>query len=388
MKVLIAAAAFSSEMSGVQRHAFNVARSLLLHRETRAVYLAVAPWQRRIAEDIASHADERLVIHAAEMSKSSIGRNSWYYRHLPELARALDVDAVHLSYPAPVSAKRFHCPVAVTLHDMYPYEIPENFGFPKHLVNRAILRQCLNEVDGIACVSEATRKRLREYLPARLEEKTVCIPNCVLPMPEPVQPAATGWRSEPFMLCVAQHRRNKNIPLLLGSFARLVRAERVDARMRLLVIGIPGPETKRIHRAVVEYGLDGRVSFLSGLSEPELHWCYANCEALVAPSSTEGFGFPVAEGLLAGSRVVCSEIVAHREIGAGRCHFVSLRGGTESALADAICAALREARPEPVSLPQFSAEVIGRQYLRFYRSLMEARVIESRRGLGIEVRGA
>src|ERR1019366_678927 len=42
--------------------------------------------------------------------------------------------------------------------DLYPYDIPENFGFPHYFANRAILRQCLSSVDGIACVSGGTSK--------------------------------------------------------------------------------------------------------------------------------------------------------------------------------------------------------------------------------------
>ena len=388
MKILIAAAAFSTEMSGVQRHAFNAALALLLREEVQAVHLVVAPWQQKLTQSVASAQDRRLMVHAAAMGSSAIARNAWYYRQLPELARKLRADVVHLAYPVPVNARAFPCPVAVTLHDLYPCEIPENFGFPKSLVNRRILRQCLDAVDGIACVSETTRERMREYLPTRLDAKAVCIPNCVLPMPKAVRPEAAVPAGEPFLLCVAQHRRNKNIPLLLRSFARLVRERQIDARMRLLIVGIDGPETERVHRVAAERRLSERVHFLCGLSEAELHWCYANCEVLVAPSSTEGFGLPVAEGLLAGCRVVCSEIGAHREIGGEHCRFVDVRGDAEAALAEAIVTALQTPRPPAVSFPQLSLEAVGAQYMRFYRRLIEAKAIESQSGLGVAVRGA
>lgn len=387
MKTLIAAATFSSEMSGVQRHAFNAVRSLLLREEMREVHLVVAPWQHEFAKDMMSSAGARLMIHAVETGNSSISRNAWYYGRLPQLARKLNVELVHLAYPVPVNARSFSCPVVVTLHDMYPYEIPDNFGFPKFLVNRMILQQCLRAVDGIACVSETTRQRMRKYVPERLNENAVCIPNCVLPMPKAVEPAAADCHSKPFLLCVAQHRRNKNIPLLVRSFARMAREGRIDSRMQLLIIGIPGPETERIRRLVAECELGMCLRFLTGLSEAELHWCYVNCEALVAPSSVEGFGLPVAEALLAGCRVVCSDIDAHREIASDSCQFVNVNGYAEQMLAEAIAAALSGVRPEPMSLPQFSTEAIGAQYIRFYRGLIEARTFAGRRGLAVPVRG-
>ena len=43
--------------------------------------------------------------------------------------------SIYLS-PCPSMAASFSCPTVVTLHDLYPYEIPLNFGFPKFIFNR------------------------------------------------------------------------------------------------------------------------------------------------------------------------------------------------------------------------------------------------------------
>ena len=107
--------------------------------------------------------------------------------------------------------------------------------------------------------------------------------------------------------------------------------------LRLVILGIAAHETRKIHRLVSSLSLGESVCFLEGLSEAELQWCYARCEAVVAPSLTEGFGLPVAEGLLAGCRIVCSDIPAHREVGDGLCRFVALGRDAEIALAKADC---------------------------------------------------
>ena len=135
-----------------------------------------------------------------------------------------------------------------------------------------------------------------------------------------------------------QHRKNKNIQLLIRVFHRLLHEGSVDPEMKLLVIGITGPETARIHQLVSDLRLDRRVVFLQGLPEPVLQWCYTNCKVLVAPSETEGFGLPVAEAMLAGCRIVCSDIPAFREIDEGHCRFVALGPGAEKGFADAILA--------------------------------------------------
>ncbi len=373
MKVLIAAASFASNISGVQRHALNLARCLLLLPEISELHLVVAPWQRAFVDAAGLPADRRLRIQSADIRPGSLSRNLWSYRHLPELAAQLRVDLVHLSFPTPLKASAFNCPTVVTLHDIYPYEIPMNFGFPKFVFNRTVLCQCLRAVNAIACVSEATRLRLKQYTAPAIWRKAIHIPNCVETPPVPSgQPPIPDWDGEPFLLCVAQHRRNKNITTLIRAFDRLRRFGWIKAGWKLLVVGIRGPETSRLHRLVRAHGLDGSVRFLEGLSEPDMQWCYQNCEVLVAPSLTEGFGLPVAEGLLAGCRVVCSDIPAHREIAEGQCRFVDLRDKPAETLAAVVADAFNQPKRRPILLPRFSAPVLAPQYLSIYSRLIHS----------------
>ena len=141
VKILIAAASYASNISGIQRHACNVVRCLLQREEVSFVHLVIAPWQRKLVQAAGIHPDPRLSTHIAEMNPGSLSRNLWHYRKLPELAARLEVDLVHLTYPVPVHAAALTCPTVVTLHDMYPYEIPMNFGFPKFIFNRMVLNQ-------------------------------------------------------------------------------------------------------------------------------------------------------------------------------------------------------------------------------------------------------
>jgi glycosyltransferase involved in cell wall biosynthesis len=371
VKVVIALTSSSGQLSGVQRHAINLARCLLTRKQITAVHLIAAPWQQDFVHDTAPRGDARLHLHTASVRNTSLSRNAWYYAALPRMAARLQADVVHLGYPTPLHRGAYHCPTVVTLHDLYPYDVPENFGFPKVLFNKLILRRCLEMVDAIACVSRSTLARLEGIEPRLALAKAVVIYNCVesqrhvsatSPLPQ--------WSGEPFLLCVAQHRRNKNILFLLRIFERLLRAGQVAPATRLVIVGIPGPETNAILRFLAGAKIADHVVLLNGLSEEELQWCYRNCELLLAPSLIEGFGLPVAEALLAGCRTICSDIPAFRELGGDRCVYIALNATAEQAFADAIRAAIREPSCKPVALPQLSAPFIAEQYLQLYRSLL------------------
>jgi len=353
MKILVAAVSYSSHISGVQRHALNMVRCLLLNTAVTTVHLVLGPWQRAIFEASGLAPNARLTIHYPEMQRGSIARNLWYYHQLPKLVALLQPDVLHLSYPMPINAGAIDCSTVLTLHDLYPYEIPRNFGFYQFLFNRLILRSCMRSVDAIACVSDATVARLKQYASSATYRKATRIYNCV--EPEPVSAANSplpGWHGEPFLLTVAQHRCNKNIPLLLSALHRLLRAREIPSSTKLVVVGIKGPETRTINSLVDRYGL--------------------HSEAVVLPSVTEGFGLPAAEALLTGCRVLCSDIPAFREIGGGHCEFVALGTDAESSLATAIKTTLNQPVRAPIPFPHLSANVLAQEYAALYRGLIAA----------------
>jgi glycosyltransferase involved in cell wall biosynthesis len=373
MKILVTAAQFASSISGLQRHALTLVDCLLRQPQVTEVHLVLAPWQQHLVDFMGPHRTNRTITHVAEMTRGLWSRNFWYYRRLPQLVERIQPDIVHLSYPVPIDRSSLGKPVVLTLHDLYPYDVPENFGFPKVLFNRAILQQCLESVDSIACVSDTTLFRLRHYASHRVREKALRIYNSVEPMRRCTEDSPIpGWDGEPFLLTVAQHRKNKNIPLLIDAFHRLLERSLIPNDTKLLIIGIPGPETHSIGRLIAKFGLSQRTVFLQGLSEAALQWCYRHCELLAAPSSIEGFGLPVAEALFVGCRVVCSDISAFREIAPQHCTLVSLGPNATENLVEGIVSALSRPHPGPTSLPQFSPHILGAEYVSLYQSLLPA----------------
>jgi len=372
-------ASHSDHISGVERHAINLSRSLLLQEEIEHIHLVVAPWQKQLLEDTFFHEDASITLHIGRLGRDAVRRNSWYYNQLPEVAGKLGADIVHLAFPMPVKANAFRCCTVVSLHDLYPYAVPENFGFPKVLVNRIVLAQCLGAAHAIACVSRSTYSHLFAFDPLLAQSKATIIPNSVESSYVSSSKLGTPlWDDAPFLLCVAQHRRNKNILFALRLFRRLLSEGHIARETRLIIVGVPGPETPKIRDFIATSGMARNVVLTSGLTDYDLQSLYRRCDVLLAPSTAEGFGLPVVEGLLAGCRVVCSNIAAHREFGEGHCRFVSLGFGDEARYMESIVAALNEAKPVPINLPELTSHRIGRSYLDLYRNLVQCKTTSER----------
>jgi glycosyltransferase involved in cell wall biosynthesis len=372
MNVMIAAVAASDHLSGVSRHAANLAQCLLMRAEVAEVHLVIGVWQYQSMRAALANTEARLRIHQVDIDRGAMSRNLWYFNRLPKLAAQYEMDIVHLAYPAPLQRSAFDCPTVVTLHDMYPYDIPSNFGFPKMLFNRAILRQCLAAVDAVACVSNSTLRRLDIHAPGIALAKAVTIYNSVDAGPPMSQVSPLpNWSGEPFLLCVAQHRRNKNIVLAMQVFERLLRAGDVAPEMRLVVLGIEGPETPRVHRFIRNTGLAANVTLLQGISDAELSWCYTHCELLLAPSIIEGFGLPIVEAMMHRCRVVCSDIPAFREVGGSYCQYAELHNDAVGTFVEAMRIALKSHRFRAAATECFSLARIAEGYIDLYSGLQQ-----------------
>jgi glycosyltransferase involved in cell wall biosynthesis len=370
MNLLITAISSATGPSGICRHAYNLARCAAGREEASQITLALGKWQELYFRNSFDLKAIRANIISVDVSNDAYARNIWYLRELPKLVDEVAADIVHLSFPVPIRRSALRCPVVVSLHDLYPYDEPNNFGFPKVFFNRVFLQQCLKEVDCIACVSETTLSRLKVRLPRFAHRKSVVVHNCVtIGYSEPVLPAGSRYK---FALMVAQHRANKNILPALEAFEELLRQKKIATQASLLLVGNHGPETAAIISFIKQRALEANVELIDGVSDGELRWLYANCEFLMAASSLEGFGLSVAEGLFCGSRIVCSDIPAFREVGGDACHYFDLHAKSgSSSIVEAICNALAEPARPAKRLERFLLDNVAREYGALYLQLRE-----------------
>jgi glycosyltransferase involved in cell wall biosynthesis len=370
MNLLVTALSSATGPSGICRHAYNLARCAASRGDIFQITLAIGKWQKAYFRNSFNLASIKVNVISIDISNDAFARNAWYLRELPVLANDVGADIVHLSFPVPIRRSAMRCPVVVSLHDLYPYDEPNNFGFPRVFFNRVFLQQCLREVDYVACVSESTLFGLKARFPRFAHRKAVVIYNCVTI--ESRETPLAGIERRRFALIVAQHRANKNISLAIRVFEELLRQKQLDMQTLLLVVGNHGPETAELKSLIEQRSLEPNVKLIDGVTDGELGWLYANCECLMAPSSMEGFGFPVVEGLLRGSRVVCSDIPAFREIGGDACHYFDLHAESDcAAMTSAVCAALCEPIKRAKRLDRFFPENVAREYAALYVQMRE-----------------
>jgi glycosyltransferase involved in cell wall biosynthesis len=222
--------------------------------------------------------------------------------------RELPFDLVH-STCSYIHPELLDFPGVLTIHDLQHLHHPEFFSAAQ-LREREIYRESAERALHIICISEFTRRDVHQRFGVPLEKMTT-IWNI---------PSAQTWREieararrrllrrmgieGPFLFYPAQSWPHKNHERLVAAFAQ-ARSE-IPRDIKLVFTGSAFAPGHPAGRLIAEHGLGSRVMHLGLRSPLEMRALYQECLALVFPSLFEGFGMPVAEAIIAGKPVACS----------------------------------------------------------------------------------
>jgi glycosyltransferase involved in cell wall biosynthesis len=223
----------------------------------------------------------------------------------------------------------------------------------------------LRRATKVVCVSAAEAALLSDHFPA-VTGRIAVIPNGVALDAVDAGSSVEAETGEPIVVSLGRLERYKRVDLTIRSTAHL------PATWRLLVIG-DGPARPMLTELANLREIRGRVDFL-GSVEDDAVWrvLHQSC-VLVTMSTREAFGLAPLEAIAAGTRVVASDIPAHRELRDRYAHgwmtLAPLDAGPAS-LAAVIQRIARQEPPPPAQLPTW--EGVAKQTLQLYESILSA----------------
>lgn len=212
------------------------------------------------------------------------------------------------------------CPTVVGMHDCACFELADEFRPRERIRRQWQARIAARRAEFLFMGSEFAAAQARHYLdvdPSRLLVLPYGVTSEFRPparerIEEIAQRYGLGGRT---VLFVGAHLQRRMLPALAGAVERLARA-RPD--LRLALVGRK-PDAERLP------GLDlppDRLIWLGWVDDADLPAIYAAATVVAYPSTYEGFGLPVLEGLACGTPVVTSAAGSLSEIYPGRAWIV------------------------------------------------------------------
>jgi glycosyltransferase involved in cell wall biosynthesis len=226
-------------------------------------------------------------------------------------------DLVH-STCSYINPEMIDFPGILTIQDLQHLHYPEFFSKADLEDRERLYRESASRARHIICSSEFTRRDVHERYGVALEKMTTIwnIPSSAvwrtIPLSRRRRLLGAMGVDGPFLLYPAHCWPHKNHARLLQAVDSI--AQRLPTGMKVVLTGNAFPDDHPAASLIRERGLASRVVHLGYRSPLEVRALFQECTALVFPSLFEGFGMPVAEALIAGKAVACSNAASLPEI--------------------------------------------------------------------------
>jgi 1,2-diacylglycerol 3-alpha-glucosyltransferase len=218
-----------------------------------------------------------------------------------EILKDIGVDIIHahgvlfMGVRSLFAARTLDIPVVITFHTMVTDAVKfyAPVPVPDWVTNRLFwiyLRQLLERADSVVSPTDAIKTELMAYAPSM--HRVEVIPTGV--DCQRFRPDLDGsevrrrysLEGEKVLLHVGRIAWEKNLDLVIDGFGSLVKD---DPMVRLLIVG-DGPAKAHYMELVRKKGLESKVTFTGFVSDDDLPFVYAACDALAIASKFETQG--------------------------------------------------------------------------------------------------
>ena len=281
---------------------------------------------------VSAHADlvESFCCHVLAATGSNkfarvLAEQTW----LARLSRKIDAQVVH--HAGGVVPLLHPGRVVLTIHDLQPLDMSQNFSTTKRLYLRLMLGRSAKAADVICVPSAFTSGRVMALLGVDRERIRI-VPWCLKVGPDVADAithstthstthsityseqsdsleqssvrAKLEQRGSPYFLYPAVTYPHKNHLMLLDAFAVLRQSY---PQTSLVLTGAAGPMEESVQKRIGQLDLQEAVQRTGRVSAAELEDLYAGASAVVLPSLYEGFGLPALEAMARGCLVIGSD---------------------------------------------------------------------------------
>ena len=209
-------------------------------------------------------------------------------------------------------------PGVLTINDLQHLHYPQFFSQEEYAERERLYRESAERAIHIICISEFTRQDVHRQYGIPLEKMSTV---WIIPSRNIWQPLSESERATllagmqltgPFFFFPAHCWPHKNHERLVEAFLRV--ASDLPADIKLVMTGRPFPDDNPAAMMIRDKNLSARVVHLGYRSPLEVRALFQGCLALVFPSLFEGYGMPVAEAIIAGKPVLCSNVTSLPEL--------------------------------------------------------------------------
>lgn len=302
------ASSLSSTPRGIGKVTAEVLRNLITFDNVQIVAL----WPSAIGWDSPSP-NLRFVTLPYDGTVAESDRHAcWVQQSLPAYLASHHIDLFWgPSYDVPLN---WQGPKVSFVHDLI-FELGPSFHPDDETHDRQWARLCAQAADAVVTNSEHTRRQIIYYWqlsPSKVYAVDLAPAIRFIPCSQEESRAVINSHFHvpgPYFLHVGGFRARKNIYTALKAFSMLT--QRTHSNMTFVALGTANSFAKIIIKGL---RIEDQLRIIPYCPEHLMPHLYAGAEALIYPSSVEGFGLPPLEAMACGTAVITSKAGAIPEV--------------------------------------------------------------------------
>lgn len=184
----------------------------------------------------------------------------------------------------------------LTIHDIQPLDMPENFTLAKRLYLKSMLGRSARAASLVCTPSEFSRGRVIDEFglpPEKVEVVPWCVRVAESEGGDPAEPLPGGVDGR-YLLYPAMTHPHKNHLFLIDAFAEVLKSH---PDLKLVLPGGPGLSEGQVRERIRQRDVADSVVRLGRLDHAEIDRLYAHAIGVLVPSTYEGFGLPALEAM-------------------------------------------------------------------------------------------
>ncbi len=316
MRIGLTTSVIQRGKSGVGQYVFALVRALLPSASRHEFTLFVLEQDVPLFDFVG---DAMRIVRVPESARPAVKNILWHQLTLPNLARELKLDVLHVPsyrrmlWPRP-------CALVATIHDLAPFRLPGKYDLQRMIYGRVVARQLAQRQDEIVAVSQDTAADIRRFFNVPSHRVTVVhngLDHARFSPGGRAEAAAMIARDHgvhsPFFLYVARlEHPAKNHARLIAAFNRFKTA--TPSPWQLVLAGSDWHGAEVIHDLVRRSPYAADIRTLGFVPDAHLPVWYRAASVFVYPSLFEGFGLPPLEAMACGCPVLASALGAVGEV--------------------------------------------------------------------------
>lgn len=306
MRVLMDGRTMGDKPSGVGMYGYNFARGLLECADDIELYIVTdIAKSLQIAELQQSRAI--VIEYGVKVAKSFALQK--YFRFVQKEIHEIKPDIFwEINNLFPIKLVNPYGKIITTVHDVFPYTMPECFGkiYPYYFKHG--IRNMLRYTDAIVYDSEESKKQLEYYEPCASEKESTIL---YVMMYEKSQKKLQKQREEDaFYFYIGNLEKRKGSDILLRGYEKY---HTLGGEKKLYFGGqIREDEIKQLIEQIETKKIGAHYVGYVSAEEKELY--LTSAAGFIFPSRAEGFGMPALEALECDCPVLVSDLSIFKEI--------------------------------------------------------------------------